>query len=219
MDLGLPHPTMHIIIETEEESGSPNLEPYLDELLQDIGQPDIVYVLDSGGPDQSHFWNSRTLRGLISGVLRLELLETSVHSGTAGGVVPSVFRLMNNLISERIEDRNGTIIAPPLVHIPSELDQAAAYSLAEVMGDTVYAAMPWLEGSSPMANASVTPTTQDIADMLIRNNYQSALAIIGWDYSVSDTVTLCLLLSLERSNNKCLPLLFIYSFFTGYAGT
>lgn len=183
-ELDLPYPTVHIIVETEEESGSPNLEPHLDELLNDIGSPDVVYVLDSGGPDQSHMWNTRTLRGLISGVLRVELLESSVHSGTAGGIVPSVFRLMNNIISDRIEDRNGTIIAPPLVHFPSELDQAAALSLAEVMGDTVYATMPWLEGTSPMVNASATPTTQDIADMLVRNNYQSALAIIGWEHAV-----------------------------------
>jgi len=185
MELELPFPTMHIIVETEEESGSPFLEPHLDALLEDIGQPDVVYVLDSGGPDQSHFWNSRTLRGLISGVLRVELLSSSVHSGTAGGVVPSVFRLMNNIIEDRIEDRNGTIIARPLVHVPSEVDKAAAFSLAEVMGDTVYNTMPWLEGTSPLEDNSTTPTTQDIADMLIRNNYQSALAIIGWEHAVS----------------------------------
>jgi len=130
MDLEMPYPTVHIIIETEEESGSPNLKPYLDELLVDIGKPDVVYVLDSGGPDQSHFWNSRTLRGLISGVLRIDLLSTSVHSGTAGGVVPSVFRLMTNLIADRIENpKDGTIFAAPLVHVPSELDAAAAYSI------------------------------------------------------------------------------------------
>jgi len=188
MDLDLPFPTVHVVIETEEESGSPHLDSYLDSLLEDIGEPDIVYVLDSGGPDQSHFWNSRTLRGLISGILRVELLDSSVHSGTAGGVVPSVFRLMNNLIEDRIEARDGTIIAPPLVHVPSELDRAAAYSLAEVMGDAVYAPLPWEPNSSPMEDASKTPSTQDIADMLIRNNYQSALAIIGWDHSVMPTI-------------------------------
>lgn len=184
MELGLDFPTLHIVIETEEESGSPNLEPHLDALLADIGSPDVVYVVDSGGPDNSHMWNSRTLRGLISGVLRVELLDSSVHSGTAGGIVPSVFRLMNNLIEDRIEDRNGTIIADPLVHHPSDADQVAALALAEVMGHSVYNNMPWLESTSPMVNASVTPSTEDIADMIIRNSFQSALAVIGWDHSV-----------------------------------
>lgn len=183
-ELNLPYPTVHIVVETEEESGSPNLEPHLDALLADIGTPNVVYVLDAGGPDQSHMWNTRTLRGLVSGVLRVELLDSSVHSGTAGGIVPSVFRLMNNIIEDKIEDRNGTVIAPPLVHYPSDFDQAAALSMAEVMGDTVYDVMPWLEGTSPMVNASVTPTTQDIADMLVRNNYQPALSIIGWEHAV-----------------------------------
>ncbi|CAB9512290.1 peptidase, M20 [Seminavis robusta] len=183
MEQGLPYPTVHIVVETEEESGSPHLEPHLDELVHDIGSPDVVYVLDSGGPDQSHMWNTRSLRGLISGVLRVELLESSVHSGTAGGIVPSVFRLMNNIISDRIEERNGDIIAAPLVHNTSDIDKAAALSLAEVMGDTVFSTMPWLEGTSPMPDGS-TPTTQDIADMLVRNSYQPALAIIGWDHAV-----------------------------------
>jgi len=48
--------------------------------------------------------------------------------------------------------------------------------------------MPWLEGSSPMISGTKVPTTQDIADMLIRNNYLSALAIIGWDYAVMPTI-------------------------------
>ena len=50
IEQGLSFPTIHILAETEEESGSQHIVPYLDQVLKDIGTPPTaVFILDSGG--------------------------------------------------------------------------------------------------------------------------------------------------------------------------
>ena len=55
-DQGISHPTCRFLIETGEESGSPDLSYYLDELESVLGIPDLVIVLDTGGIDYDRLW-------------------------------------------------------------------------------------------------------------------------------------------------------------------
>ena len=50
-EAGAPYPRCTMIIETCEESGSFDLPTYLEALTERLGNPDMVVVLDSGGPD------------------------------------------------------------------------------------------------------------------------------------------------------------------------
>ena len=48
---GVPHPRCAMVLETEEESGSPNLLPLLEMSKSVIGTPDIMLCMDSGAFD------------------------------------------------------------------------------------------------------------------------------------------------------------------------
>ena len=65
-EAGIPHPKATFLIETCEESGSFDLPPYLDALTDELGNPDLIVVLDSGGPSYDHIWITEALRGLVA---------------------------------------------------------------------------------------------------------------------------------------------------------
>lgn len=48
---GVPHPRIALVLETEEESGSPNLIDLLKIAKDYIGNPDFLFCLDSGAFD------------------------------------------------------------------------------------------------------------------------------------------------------------------------
>ena len=73
-DQGIPHPTCRFLIETGEESGSPDLPYYLDELESVLGVPDLVIVLDTGGLDYDRLWVTESLRGIVAGLYRSKYL-------------------------------------------------------------------------------------------------------------------------------------------------
>lgn len=62
---GLPHPRIVLTLETEEESGSPNIIPLLKEAASLIGRPDAMLCMDSGGLDYDQLWTTSSLRGTV----------------------------------------------------------------------------------------------------------------------------------------------------------
>ena len=103
---GVSLPRILILIEFCEESGSPDLPHYMNLCADIIGSPDLVVCLDSGAGDYKRFWTTTSLRGLIGGTLRVDVLTEGVHSGGASGHVPSSFRIARQLLS-RLEDENS----------------------------------------------------------------------------------------------------------------
>jgi acetylornithine deacetylase/succinyl-diaminopimelate desuccinylase-like protein len=107
-----------MITEGDEESGSGHMGAYLDHLKTRIGKPEICFCLDSGTLDYETFWLTNSLRGMLSCVVRVDILEQGVHSGDASGVVPSSFRIMRQLI-ERLENvETGEVTSELYVDIP-----------------------------------------------------------------------------------------------------
>ena len=90
------------MIEGCEESGSYDLPHYIDLLADRIGSPSLVVCLDSGCGNYDQLWSTTSLRGLVTGTLRVDVLDEGIHSGDASGVVPSSFRIMRSLL-DRIE--------------------------------------------------------------------------------------------------------------------
>lgn len=82
-----------IVIECCEESGSTDLPAYLEALAPRVGAPALVVGLDSGCRNYEQLWGTTSLRGLVNGVLTVEVLTEGVHSGDASGVVASSFRI------------------------------------------------------------------------------------------------------------------------------
>src|SRR6218665_1425942 len=99
---GVPHARCVVLIEACEESGSYDLPAYIEHLAPRIGKASLVVCLDSGCANYEQLWMTTSLRGLVSGNLRVDILSEGVHSRDASGIVPSSFRILRQIIS-RVE--------------------------------------------------------------------------------------------------------------------
>jgi len=168
---GVPHRRCAILIEACEESGSPDLPHYVEHLAPRIGTPSLVVCLDSGCGNYDQLWCTTSLRGVVVGTLTVEILTEGVHSGDAGGVVPSSFRILRDVLS-RIEDpATGRILLRAAhVDVPdARRDQAA--QAAEIMGDAQYTRFPWVDGAGPGSN--------DVAALILARTWSPSLAVTG----------------------------------------
>lgn len=130
---GYSHGRCLILIETCEESGSWDLEYYLEKMKEKIGTPDLIFCLDSGANDYQRMWITTSLRGMVSAELHASLLTQSVHSGESGKVASS-FRVLRQLL-DRIEDaKTGQILIDEFhVEIPQDRNREIQKA-AEIIG-------------------------------------------------------------------------------------
>src|SRR6185369_10873535 len=157
---GVPHARCLVLIEASEESGSPDLPAYMEQLASRIGEPDLVICLDSGCGNYDQLWGTTSLRGIVNGLLTVKVLTEGVHSGAASGIVPSSFRIARQLLS-RIENvETGEIIVPELqVAIPQDrVTQAQA--AADILGNTVITELPFTDGTQAMAASNTDAIIQ-----------------------------------------------------------
>ena len=172
-EAGIPHPRCTFLIETCEESGSFDLPPYLDALTGDLGNPDMIVVMDSGGPDYDHIWMTEALRGLVSGTLSVKVSHEGIHSGNSGGSIPSSFRIIRELL-DRVEDSKTGEVLIPEMHVEIGEDvQDKAKALAEVVGGSIWEQFPTVDTLVPVAS-----TTEE---MIIAMNWEPTLCVIGVD--------------------------------------
>lgn len=169
---GLPHARCVLLIEGCEESGSFDLPYYVEALRGRIGEPDLVICLDAECGNYDQLWTTTSLRGMLPGTLRVEVLTEGQHSGAAGGIVPSSFRLLRQLL-ERIEDAASGALHPALqVEIPDAV-QRDARAVAQVLGTQVIDRFPW---AGPLDGSAI-----DAAEALLSNAWRPSLATVGID--------------------------------------
>ena len=113
--LGIPRPRCVGIIESCEESGSFDLPAYIDALKTRLGNVSLVVCLDSGAGNYDQLWLTTSLRGMVSGVLKVEILTEGVHSGDSSGLVPSSFRILRQVL-DRLEDSKTGELLPQSFH-------------------------------------------------------------------------------------------------------
>jgi acetylornithine deacetylase/succinyl-diaminopimelate desuccinylase-like protein len=111
---GGSHARCVVLIEASEESGSPDLPAHLDLLGDRLGEPSLVVALDSWCGDWDRLWVTTSLRGLLDMTLRVDVLTEGVHSGSAGGVVPSSFRILRTLLSRIEDEQTGELLVREL---------------------------------------------------------------------------------------------------------
>ena len=178
-DQKVAHPRILGLIETCEESGSYDLLPYVDALRTRLGDVGLVVCLDSGAGNYDQLWLTNSLRGMASGVLRVDVLTEGVHSGDASGVVPSSFRVLRQVL-DRLEDSATGRLLPGIFHCevpPERLAQARA--TADILGDEVYKRFPWAHYDCGGANQSVLPTTTDPLQALLNRTWMPTLSVTG----------------------------------------
>ncbi len=185
----IPHGSCIILIEGSEESGSPDLPAYLEALAELVGTPRLMVCLDSGCGDYLRLWHTTSLRGLIGGDLHIEMLSEGVHSGDAGGIVPTPFQVLR-LLLDRLEDAGSGQIrdARFQVLIPPQR-RAQARAAAQILGEAVRTRFPFsAAGTGAGADA-------DAAEHILNRTWRAALAITGADG----------LPALENAGNVLLP--------------
>jgi len=169
----IPHARCVVLLEASEESGSYDLPFYVEHLKEQIGSPDLVICLDSGCGNYEQLWLTTSLRGLIGGTLKVQVSSAGVHSGSAGGIIPSSFRIIRQLL-ERIENSNtGEILLKELqVEIPEQRRKQAEQA-AQILGEEIFTAFPFAPG--------VKPASQALAELVLNRAWRPSLAITGAD--------------------------------------
>jgi acetylornithine deacetylase/succinyl-diaminopimelate desuccinylase-like protein len=169
---GVPHARCVVLIEASEESGSPDLPAYVEQLADRI-RPALVVCLDSGCGDYDHLWATTSLRGVTSGTLTVEVLREGVHSGAAGGIVPSSFRILRQVLGRLEDERTGEILVREC-HVEVPPDRLAEVrAVAAVLGDELWDNFPYVGG--------MRPATKDPVEALLNNTWRPSLAVTGAD--------------------------------------
>ncbi|MEP7295291.1 MAG: M20 family metallopeptidase [Burkholderiales bacterium] len=175
---GIPRARCVGIIESCEESGSFDLPAYIDVLKPRLGNVSLVVCLDSGAGNYDQLWLTTSLRGMVSGVLKVEILTEGVHSGDSSGLVPSSFRILRQVL-DRLEDSQTGELLPQSFHceIPADrVEQTRA--TAAILGNEVWKRFPWACGAD---GGATLPTTTDPLQALLNRTWKPTLSVTGAD--------------------------------------
>jgi acetylornithine deacetylase/succinyl-diaminopimelate desuccinylase-like protein len=167
------------LIETCEESGSPDLLPYIDALRPQLGDVGLVICLDSGTGNYDQLWMTTSLRGMATGTLKVEILTEGVHSGDASGLVPSSFRILRHVLDRLEDSATGRLLPAQFYAEIPPVRQAQAKAAAQILGDQVYQRFPWAHHDCGGSDLVALPTTTDPADGLLRRTWMPALSVTG----------------------------------------
>jgi acetylornithine deacetylase/succinyl-diaminopimelate desuccinylase-like protein len=160
-----------ILIEASEESGSPDLSAYVAHLRDRIGTPSLVICLDSGGLSYDRLWLTSSLRGNLVATVRVDVVTEGIHSGRAGGVVPSSFRILRRILSRIEDEETGRIILPELLGHGIPVDQRD--NLVALAAEFPDSELPVVDGLHLL--------TPDPVDQLVAKTWSAALAVTGMD--------------------------------------
>ncbi len=163
-------PRCVILIEGSEESGSPDLPHYIELLADEIGKPDLVICLDAECGNYDQLWLTTSLRGMLSGTLTVDVLTEGVHSGGAGGIVPSSFRLLRSLYDRIEQNETGRLHERLYTEIPSWA-RTQSSEVAETLGSTIIERYPWAKDAEPV--------DEPLDELLIANTWHPSLATVG----------------------------------------
>ncbi len=111
-----------LILESEEEIGSPNLERYMD-AYPDVFASDAMVLTDCENPSTTIPGLTTSLRGLMEATVTVSALTADIHSGLWGGMVPDVSTALMTLIA-RLVDEDGRL-RNPRVAVPEAWQKEA----------------------------------------------------------------------------------------------
>jgi len=162
------HARIVIVVECCEESGSPDLPHYIEHLKPRLGVPDLIVCLDSGCGTYDQFWVTTSLRGLIGGTLKVQVMEQACHSGIGSGVYPSSFRILRSLLSRIEDEATGEMKLPELfAQIPEERTNQAK-ACAQVLPN-------FFEEYNIVKG--LAPVTKDIQQAMLNRTWRPALSV------------------------------------------
>jgi len=101
-----------VLVEGEEEVGSPALEPFLKRQARTLAA-DVAVLADTGNFDVGHPALTYQLRGICQVDVEVRCLRQPVHSGFFGGPTPDAVRILARLVAG-LEKQDGSLDVPGL---------------------------------------------------------------------------------------------------------
>ncbi len=166
----IPRPRVVVLAEASEESGSPDLAAHLSDVGDRLGEPALVVCLDSGCQSYDRLWLTSSLRGNLVATVSVQVLTEGVHSGSAGGIVPTSFRLLR-LLLDRLEDPWTGEVRLAALHAGRDGGSGAAEP--EPAGWDPHEVFPTVPGLELEGDSD--------GDRLARRSWGPALAVTGMD--------------------------------------
>jgi acetylornithine deacetylase/succinyl-diaminopimelate desuccinylase-like protein len=100
-----------VMLEGEEESGSPSLPPFLDANRAELSQADVAIVTDTNSWDIDTPAVTYMLRGLVYVEVTLHGPSRDLHSGLYGGAVVNPINALTRVLAQ-LHDENGRVQIP-----------------------------------------------------------------------------------------------------------
>jgi acetylornithine deacetylase/succinyl-diaminopimelate desuccinylase-like protein len=127
-----------VLVEAEEEVGSPALGAFLDE-YRDVLAADVIVIADSANWEVGVPALTTSLRGLADCVVEVRTLEHAVHSGMYGGPVPDALTALCRLLATLHDERGDVAVEGLRTGEASDLDYPEERFRAEAgMADGVH---------------------------------------------------------------------------------
>ncbi|NUR09089.1 MAG: dipeptidase [Nocardioidaceae bacterium] len=115
-----------VLVEGEEEVGSPTLEAFLDQ-HRDLLAADVIVIADSGNWDIGEPALTTSLRGLVDCFVEVRTLDHAVHSGMWGGLIPDAMTAMVRVLASLHDDEGNVAVqglhAGPAADVEYPLDR------------------------------------------------------------------------------------------------
>ncbi len=113
-----------VLLEGEEESGSPSLKPFFDANKDEL-KADLALVCDTGMWDATTPAVTTRLRGLVGEEITVTTAGRDLHSGMYGGPALNPIKVLANLIAT-LHDTDGRVAVPGFYDGVEELPDAIA---------------------------------------------------------------------------------------------
>jgi acetylornithine deacetylase/succinyl-diaminopimelate desuccinylase-like protein len=167
----IPHSRIVILIEADEESGSDDLPHWMEKCKDKIRTPDFIICLDSGALNYEQLWATASLRGVLTATLKVSTLREGVHSGMAGGIAPSSFLVIRQLLSRIEDEKTGRVLLPELhCEIPQQV-QTQMKEIDTLGHDAMFRDLPLQPGAHPRPG---TPSEQ-----ALNNTWRPCISYVG----------------------------------------
>ncbi|HZC26964.1 MAG TPA: dipeptidase, partial [Actinopolymorphaceae bacterium] len=118
---GHPPVGVTVIVEGEEEIGSPTLSAFLTQHRDKLAA-DVIVLADSANFDIGTPALTTTLRGLADCVVEVRALDHAVHSGQYGGAAPDALTALCRLLATLHDEQGNVAIKGLATAEPPEVD-------------------------------------------------------------------------------------------------